>query len=154
MAASTNFLALLKARVQVFRTALQQLQSVPQSTESSLHNLLRQFAQEFSERSPGFFPGQIGPQRLMDYHNHFTQHVPGFDGRRPVKVQAAYVREVLLRLRELMDMVYTDLKNPKVKIPWLAEKLGRLFIRDGTVRGRLIQYIEEKSNNLERALRS
>ncbi|MBI5447423.1 MAG: hypothetical protein HY939_01675 [Gammaproteobacteria bacterium] len=153
MATETNFVKLLKLHAQTLRTAFLAIKSAPGIPyDMGLKQLLEVFTLEFSTKSPGFFPGQIGPKRLMEFYNQFNQYVPGFSGQN-VKAQGAYSREVTMRLREFMDAIYADLQNKTVTLPWLFDKLGSVFVRGDSVRSRLFQFVAEKTENLDRALR-
>lgn len=152
-ARETNLVKLVKQHVQDLKASLDEMTLTPAPTDNQLNSLINEFAIEFSQKTPGFFPGQIGPNRLMDYHNRFMQFVPGYAGRNGVRIQSPYSREVTLRIRFLLDSIYTDLQNPSVKIPWLIDKLGRLFIRNGSVESQLTYYVNEKADNLDRELK-
>lgn len=150
MPAENSFTQLLKAHAQELRSTFDAITAKPSIPyDMGLKNLMEEFTTEFSTKTPGFFPGQIGPKRLIEYYHQFNQNMPGFSGR--AVVQSPYPREVVTQMRAFLIAVRQDLQNPSVTFPWLVDKLGSLFVR-GSVRERLLQFVEEKINGLEQAL--
>lgn len=146
-----NFLTLLKQHVQDFKNALGGVQAKPSIPgDMNFKNLIEEFAEEFSTKSPGFFPGQIGPRKLVDYHNRFSQYVPGYAG---VRISSNYSREVTTHLRNLFDAIHGDLQNPNVEIPWLLDKLGSLFVRGGSVVNEMSNFVGARLDGIERELK-
>lgn len=149
-----QFLKLLKFHAQTLKNSLSGVKgkmAIP--GDMDLKTLVDEFAEEFSSKTPGIFPGQISPNRLIDYHNRFTEYMPGYADRNPARVGSEYSKEVTQLTWQLSRNVLQDLKNNNVQISWWMELLGRLFVKQGTVRNELTRFVEQKTAGMAEALR-
>lgn len=119
-----------------------------------LKELIDQFADEFSKKSPGILPWQIGPQALMNYYQRFSDEMPGFANRNPAFIQSDYSREITELTLTLAKNVLSDLRNPTIQLSWWLELLGKVFVPQGDVRHTFERFVAEKVTGMAEALKA
>ena len=151
--AERNFTKLLKLHAQQLKQAVDATKSTMSIPgDMGLKNLIEEFTQEFSTKSPGVFPGQIMPQKLMNYYHQFNQIVPGFAERNAARVGSDYSRDITRHLMVFVRLISQALHDPNVQIPWLLNKVGSLFVRGGSFRGQLTWFVDARLAGLQAAL--